>query len=75
MTLDRSRLTTGGKADEEQRWRHRVNNFVVWLGGQAGPDLGGGEGLTKVGKRKRSGFEGFGLGGFYLPKGFEIDCE
>ena len=44
MTLDRSRLTTGGKADEEQRWRHRVNNFVVWLEGQAGPDLGGGEG-------------------------------
>ena len=47
------------------------------LGGQAeaGPKLGVGRGLTKVGKRKRSGFEGFGLGGFYLPKGFEIDCE
>ena len=74
MTLDRSSLTTGGKTDEEQRWRRRVNNIVVCLGGR--PCAGGrGRGLTKVGKRKRSGFEGFGLGGFYLPKGFEIDCE
>ena len=39
MTLDRSRLTTGGKADEEQRWRHRVNNIVVCLGGR--PCAGG----------------------------------
>ena len=46
MTLDRSRLTTGGKADEQQRWRQRVNKIVVWLGGQAeaGPKLGVGEG-------------------------------